>query len=324
MVQEPRSEKKESILRRLRKRFIRNRSKLLAVGFILLFLIVYFAPSIFITIQPGHVGVLFRRFWGGTVTQRVYLEGLHIILPWNRMYPYDARIQTLRQTVDILSNNGLTIQVQVSARFHIDPYRAAALHKQVGPEYREKVIVPSTISSVREVIGNYRPEELYTTARHLIQDDILVEQIEETGRLPIIYDTLIVENIKLPELINNAIESKLKQQQEYLAYEFKLSKEREEAKRRQIEAEGIRTYQNIVSERLNGQLLNWLGIKATVELAKSPNSKIIVIGSGKDGLPIILNASEAANLQLGETPPQADSMEAENGAGGAAPPGRVQ
>ena len=155
---------------------------------------------------------------------------------------------------------------------------------------------------------------------HIMQDDILVELIEETGRIPIIYDRFIIENLKLPDLINQAIESKLRQQQEYLAYQYIIDKEREEAKRKRIEAEGIRTFQDIVSQKLSAELLSWLGIKATQELAKSPNSKIIVIGRSKDGLPLILNTSEEGNLQLKGTPPQVDLKETDNGGTDAVPP----
>jgi regulator of protease activity HflC (stomatin/prohibitin superfamily) len=321
MVQESGSEEKNGSWGKIKQGLVRDRAKLLAVLFIILFFIVFFAPSIFITIAPGHTGVLFRRLWGGTVADRVYSEGLHIISPWNKMYPYDARIQALRQEVDILSKNGLTVLVTVSVRYHIVRDQAAMLHQQVGPDYREKIIIPSTISSVREVIGTYNPEELYTTARQVIQDDILVEEIEETGRIPIIYDDIIVENIKLPDLINQAIEDKLRQQQEYLAYEFKIAKEREEAKRKQIEAEGIKTYQDIISKHLSGDLLSWLGIRATLELSKSPNAKVIVIGNSKNGLPIILNASETANLQPSETPSQ-EEQNAMQGTGDRGGPSR--
>jgi regulator of protease activity HflC (stomatin/prohibitin superfamily) len=277
-----------------KKRLSRNKVKLLTVAFILLFFVAFFYPSMFIVIPSGHVGILFRPFWGGTVTDRVYREGMQIIGPWNRMYAYDVRIQTLRQEVDILSKNGLTVKVTVSVRYHIIPQEAASLHQRVGPEYRNKIIIPSTISSVREVIGIYRPEELYTTARKKIEDDILVEEIEQSGRIPIVYDDIIVENIRLPEMINQAIEGKIKQQQEYLAYEFRLAREKEEAKRKEIEAQGIKAYQDIVSNGLNPDLLRWLGIQATLELSKSPNAKIVVIGNSKEGLPLILNAPEGS------------------------------
>ncbi len=281
---------------KVKQKAVHNRGKLLITVFLVLFFIVFFAPSMFVVIEPGHVGVLFRPLWGGTVTKNVYREGLQAISPWNTMYIYDTRIQTLRQEVNILSQNGLTVKVTASVRYHIIPADAAKLHKAIGPEYRDKIIVPSTISSVREVIGNYKPEELYTTAKKKIEDDILVEEVEQTGRIPIVYDDFIVENIQLPAMINMAIEAKIKQQQEYLSYEFRLSKEMEEAKRKQIEAQGIKNYQEIISRGLSPEILRYLGIQATLDLARSPNAKVVVIGNGKEGLPLILNAPETPML----------------------------
>jgi len=133
--------------------------------------------------------------------------------------------------------------------------------------------------------------ELYTTARHLIQDEILVEAIEETGRLPIIYAAMIIEVIQLPEMINRAIETKLKHQQEFLEYQYKILKAEEEKKRLIIEATGIKQFQLIVAESLSQPLLTWQGIQATKDIAQSENSKIIIIG-GRDGLPVILNTGD--------------------------------
>ncbi|MBF0469267.1 MAG: prohibitin family protein [Desulfamplus sp.] len=261
---------------------------------IVLFFLVYLADLIFITVYPGHAGVLFRRFFdAGTVTDKVYDEGLNIIAPWNKMYVYDVRIKERKQTVNVLSQNGLTIEVVVSLRYHVAKGQTPILHKRVGPDYEEKIIIPSIISSVREVVGEYRPEEIYTTARHLIQDKLLVEVIEETGRIPIVYDDVIVENIALPELINNAIELKLKQQQEYLEYEFRVKKAEREIERKEKEAIGIRQFQKIVTESLSPELLQWKGIMATLELATSPNTKVIIVGGGENGLPIIFNADTA-------------------------------
>jgi len=258
---------------------------------IVLFVFVYMIDSIFITVYPGETGVLFRRIFNpGTVTERVYDEGLNVIFPWDKMYVYDVRIQEKKQTVNVLSQNGLTIQVVVSIRYHVEKVELPFLHKMVGPQYLDKIIIPSIISSVREVVGEYRPEEIYTTARHLIQDKLLIEVIEETGRIPLIYDDVIVENIVLPELINTAIELKLKQQQEFLEYEFRIKKAEREIERKKKEAIGIKQYQNIISESLSPELLQWKGIAATLELAKSSNTKVIIVGGGEKGLPIIFNA----------------------------------
>ena len=274
------------------KQFVRNNVGHIITGLlILLVFMLFFWDMIFITIYPGEAGVLFKRFFKrGTVTERVYPEGVNIIWPWNEMYIYNVRIQEMKQVVNVLSKNGLTIEVSVSVRYYLDKQKVPTLHQKVGPEFEEKIIIPSTISSVREVVGEYLPEALYTTARHVIQDELLVEVIEETGRIPIIYDDMIVENIKLPDLINTAIETKLRQQQQYLEYQYKIQQAEAEIVRKKNEAIGIRQYQNIVSESLSSDLLKWKGIMATLELAKSPNSKVVVVGGGKDGLPIIFNA----------------------------------
>lgn len=275
------------------KKFLKKHLEFFIVfGLISLFAIFYLWDAIFITVFPGQAGVYFKRFFNkGTVIEKSYGEGLHFILPWNKMYIYDVRIQELKQNVEVLSQNGLTINVQVSVRYYLLKEEVSLLHQKVGEQYREKVIIPSTISSVREVIGKYLPEELYTTSRYIIQDEILVGTIEETGRLPIIYSNMIIEVIRLPEMINRAIESKLKHQQEYLEYKYKILKTEEEKKRKIIEASGIKIYQQIITESLSEQLLKWQGIQATKDIATSENAKIIIIG-GKDGLPIILNTED--------------------------------
>ncbi|MBF0302227.1 MAG: prohibitin family protein [Desulfamplus sp.] len=287
---------------------IKNNSVAVTViTLVILFFVVYMADLIFITIYPGYTGVLFRRiFDSGTVIDKVYDEGLNIIAPWNKMYAYDVRIKEKKQSVNVLSQNGLTIQVMVSIRYHVIKDKTPILHKRVGPEYEEKIIIPSIISSVREVVGEYRPEELYTTARHLIQDKLLIEVVEETGRIPIVYDDVIVENIALPELINDAIEMKLKQQQEYLEYEFRIQKAEKEIERKEKEALGISNFQKIVTESLSPDLLKWKGIMATLELAKSSNTKVIIVGGGENGLPIIFNADTATSSSSSDSLPVGD------------------
>jgi len=279
---------------KLKKKIIQYRGHILLFLFTLLFMIVYLAPSIFVTVYPGEVGVLFRRFFGGTVLDRIYEEGFHIISPWNKMYHYNYRIQRVRHTVHVLSTNGLTIQVTVSVRFHILKERAPLLHQRVGPDYLEKVIVPSTISSVREVIGKYRPDEIYSgSARYTMQDEILIETVKETARIPIVYDSVIIEIIKLPDLVNSAIELKLRKEQEFLEYEFRLKKAHAEVERKRIEARGIKLYQETISQSLDPEILQWLGVFATLRLAESPNSKVVIAG-GRDGLPIILDTETSA------------------------------
>lgn len=270
----------------------KNRVFFIVFGLVCLFAFFYLWDSIVITIFPGHAGVYFRRFLNkGTVIEKSYQEGVHFIWPWNEMYIYDVRIQEFKQKVEVLSQNGLTIMAVVSVRYYLLKDEIPLLHQRVGKNYKDKVIIPSTISSVREVIGKYLPEQLYTTARHIFQDEILVGTVEETGRLPIVYSDIIIEVIKLPDMINKAIETKLRQQQEFLEYQFKILKAQEEKKRKIIEASGIKEFQKIITESLSDPLLTWQGIQATKDIATSENAKIIIIG-GKDGLPIILNTED--------------------------------
>ncbi len=293
------------------RRFINEKRGMLIVTLLIILLImIYMAPNVFITVYSGHNGVLFRRFLQGTVMDRTFGEGLHIIFPWDRMYIYDLRIQEVKKRVHVLSSNGLIIDVDVSTRYHVHQPRTPILHVRVGQDYLDKVIKPAIVSAVRKVIGAYRPDELYSgEMRQLMQDEMLVELIEETGRIPIIYNALVIENIRLPDVIEAAIEQKLRQEQLYLEYEFRLQRAAAEAQRKEIEAVGIKTYQDIIADHLPADLLTWLGIKATLELASSPNAKIVIVGGGKDGLPIILNTGDgpttaAPQSQLSDSDPE--------------------
>jgi len=275
--------KKQNIIKK-------NFGVLTIVTLIFLLLFFYFINSIFIMIDAGHTGVLFKRFGNkGVVLDKVYSEGINIIWPWDRLISYDVKIQEFKEAVSVLSKNGLTIDVIVSIRYQLVRSRTPWLHQNVGKEYRRKIIQPSIISSVREVVGEYSPIELYTKVRKIMQDQIMVELLEETRRIPIMYSNVIIETIKLPVLINDAIESKLKREQEFLEYEFKILMENQEVKRKIIEASGIKKYNSIVNESLTEKILTLKGIQATIDLAKSQNSKVVVIGSGEKGLPIILN-----------------------------------
>ncbi|MBF0550209.1 MAG: prohibitin family protein [Deltaproteobacteria bacterium] len=281
----------------LKQKLRRYQARVALMMFILLFLIIYLAPSIFITVKSGEAGVLFKRFIGGTVTDKVFSEGLHIVAPWNTMTVYNVRLQNHRLDISALSNNGLIIKTGIAVRYHPAHNQLAILHQRVGPDYLDKIIVPVVISSVRAVIGRYQPEEIWTTQTQKVQDEVLVETVEQNDTIPIIYDDIIIEYIKLPDALNQAIEAKLMQQQQYLEYEFRLLKTNQEAKRKRVEAEGIKTYQSIISESLSDNLLKWQGIQATLDLANSPNTKVIIVG-GKDGLPLILNTDGGG----GQTP----------------------
>lgn len=258
-------------------------------GLIFLAMILLFLwPRIVISIKPGEAGVLYSRFLGGTVESMVYGEGVHFILPWNIMYIYDVRLQENSSELSVLTKDGLSVKVNASIRYHPIRQVLPQLHKYVGPDYRRKLVHPIFVSSVRETVGAYRPEDLYTIARQQIQDEILVEAVEEMGRIPIAVDSVIIKRITLPDTINAAIERKLTEEQAYLRYRYILLRTKEEVKRQVMLALGISRVQQIINHGLSENYLRWKGIEATTRLAESPNSKIVIVG-GKDGLPIILN-----------------------------------
>jgi len=255
---------------------------------VFLFLLVYFWQSIFITVGAGEAGVLYRRFWGGTVVDRVYPEGFHIISPWNIMTVYNVRYQTVEHRMEALSNKGLKITVNLAIRYRPELQVLGVLHQVVGPDYLKKVIIPEVEAKLRSILGQYDAEEIYTSKRGVVQE-VVNESLEQVSQRFVKIDNVMITNIELPEKIKTAIESKLEEQQLAEAYVFKLVREEKEAERKRIEAGGIRTYNSIVDLSLNERLLRWKGVEATLELSKSPNSKVIIIGSGKDGLPVILD-----------------------------------
>lgn len=272
----------------------RNRGKLIVLTALALFFLLYFFPSIFVTVQPGQVGVKFSRLFGGTVLDRVYPDRLYALWPWDKMYRYDVRVQGFQRTVSVLCSNGLNVQVNIALRCHPDPERLPQLHLQIGPEYLDKLVIPVTISSVRDVVGQYKPEELYSTASQEMQNAILVEIIREVGRAPLIIDSVVVESIELPAKIRDAIERKLEFQQILLAYNYRLVIEHREVERKVLEAEGVAKYNHKVRDSLSDSLLSWQGIEATKDLARSDNAKVVVIGNSRNGLPVILDMGDKA------------------------------
>ena len=153
------------------------------------------------------------------------------------------------------------------------------------------LVIPEVRSSVRQVAGRYTAEEIYSTKRSQVEGAIIEETRETLGANFIDMRALLIRSINLPPQIKTAIESKLTQEQEALAYEFRLNKEKSEAERRRIEAEGLSVYNRIISASLTDNILKQKGIDATLELAQSPNTKVIVVGSGKEGLPLILGGN---------------------------------
>jgi len=256
----------------------------LIIGIIILMI---FLAKASITINAGQSGVLFRTFSDGVQTDRTYGEGFHIIAPWNKMIVYEVRQLERVEKMAVLSSNGLEISVEVSTWYQPMLSKLPLLHQQKGQDYSERVVAPAIRSATRSVIGRYTPEEIYSSKRDIIQAEIQIETKKILDSQFIQLNEILVRDITLPTTIKTAIENKLKQEQESLEYEFKLSKARKEAERQIIDAEGKANANRILNASLTEKILQEKGINATLDLARSPNAKVIVIGD-KDGMPLIL------------------------------------
>jgi len=278
-------------------------------------------PHMVVTVPSGYVGVLWKRFGGGTVLdpRRLKNEGFNLILPWNEVFLYDLRLQSFTESYNAISSDGVNLTATVIVRFRLQRNAVPVLHQAIGPNYVKVLAMPGIGSLTREVIAQYNAEQVYSTARQEIQDKIrsLVEarlsekmmeheDDEESYRVPlrdifILYD-ILVTGIELPEAIVAAINRKTEQYYIAEEYKFRVERERRESERKKIEAEGIRDFQQTVSQGITESYLRWRGIEATLQLSQSTNAKVVVIGSGKDGLPIILGNVDSPAARAGSTP----------------------
>ncbi len=268
-----------------------KQSRLITLGIITMVALIFvlaLSNSIFLTIDPGQRGVLFKRFGGGLDKQHVYKQGFHIIAPWNTMYVYDVRVNESFETMEVLSKNGLNIKVELSYRFQPDQEKIGYIHDEIGVGYQDRIIIPEIRSATREVIGKYLPEELYSSKREAIQDEIFQRTSEAIAKKHLVLDAVLIREVTLPETLQAAIERKLKEEQSSLEYEFRLERERKEAERKVIEAQAKADANQILNASLTDKILRDKGIEATLELAKSGNSKVVIVGGQEGGLPLIL------------------------------------
>lgn len=255
---------------------------------LIIFAVIILAKSA-ITIGSGEAGVLYKTFDDGVVTDKPPLgEGFHLVAPWNKVIVYEIRQQELFEKMKVLSSNGLEIQIDASAWYKPITADLGKLHQEKGENYLERIIQPAIRSAARSVVGRYTPEQLYSSKRDAIQDEIYSETKKILDRQYVQLNEVLVRDVTLPSTIKDAIERKLKQEQESLEYEFRLVTAQKEAERQIIEAQGKADANRILSASLTDKILSDKGIEATIKLSESNNSKIIVIGSGEDGLPLIL------------------------------------
>jgi len=260
----------------------------IAIIFGALVFIIIFWSRMTVTIKGGYGGVLFQTFVGGIDTMNTYGEGFHFIAPWNDMIEYETLQQEVAENMDVLSSNGLSIKADISAWYEPNFNELGLLHSKIGTDYVKRIVIPALRSSARSVIGRYTPEQIYSTKRDAIQDEIYDESRTILNSKYVNLKRILIRSIVLPETIKSAIEGKLKQEQESLEYEFKIQKAQKEAERQIIDAEGKATANKILNASLTDKILQEKGISATVKLAESNNTKIVIIGNSNNGMPIIL------------------------------------
>ena len=262
-------------------------SRVALAGLVLSFLLILSWEYVVVPVRPGQQGVYWSRFFGGT--QRWILsEGSHLKFPWDEVTLYDLRHQEVSQTTNLLTVDGLTIEVQWSARYLPSSADLPQLHRSFGPDYEQKLVVPEIVSALRQVIGNFRADEIYAEDEAGLLGSISTLVQARFKPYPVTLETVLLTKLSLPQNIEAAIGEKLIQEQRVLSYRFRLRAEAEEKERRMIEAEGLEAF-----ERISGiSPLTWRGVDATVELSKSPNTKIILLGTDAKQLPILLNTEQ--------------------------------
>ena len=253
---------------------------------LLAFVLIIFVSKSSINIGYGEAGVLFKTFGGGVVTDKSPLsEGFHIIAPWNKVYIYNVKQQEFFEgNMQVLSSNGLEISLDVSVLYQPVYNELGLLHKTKGENYVNIVLIPQIRAVARSVVGRYTPEQLYSTKRDAIQNEIYEETQKVVENQHIQVNAVLVRDVSLPLAIKEGIERKLIQEQESLEYEFRLEKAKQEAEKQRIDAEGKAAANRILSASITKMILKEKGIEATKAPSTSPNAKVIVIGSGEDGI----------------------------------------
>tara|TARA_Y100000741_G_scaffold242431_1_gene185767 strand:- start:596 stop:1423 length:828 start_codon:yes stop_codon:yes gene_type:complete len=271
-------------------------SKLVSVIVFLLFgltVMFSFASSIFYVIESTERAVIFYKFGKGLDKEDVIKPGFGIKAPWNDIYKFDITDNLVEETIDVLDGSGLSINVDVTMNFHLSYDSVGEIYETYQFDFLRRLVRPVFRSTVRDVMGRYTAEEIYSTKRAEVEN-LIQEEASEVLKQPgnnIILKSLLIRSITLPAQIKGAIENKLQQEQEALAYQYRLEREKSEAERKRIEANGEANANRIINSSLTPALLKMRGIEATTKLAESQNSKVIVIGSGKDGLPLILGGN---------------------------------
>jgi len=252
---------------------------------LLLILLAIFVWASIAYVPAGHVGVL-TLF--GRVTGDVLSEGTHFVNPFKANNVMSIRTQELKETASVPSDEGLVMTLDTSLLFRLNPEKAAEVFQKIGPNYVEIVVEPTLRASIRSVTASHNANALYTGGREQVADQIYKELTSQLGGKGIEVQSILLRDIQLPAMLKSSIEAKQQAEQEALRMQFVLQKEKQEADRKRIEAQGIHDFQQTVAQGISQQLLEWKGIEATERLANSSNAKVVLIGNTKNGLPLIL------------------------------------
>ena len=258
--------------------------RLVALGIVALLLVILIFSSI-TRVGTGHRGVL-TLF--GKVTGETLDEGIHLINPLKTNNEMSVQIQTIKESANVPSSEGLMMALDTSLIYHLDPDRAAEVFDKIGADYEEKVVEPTLRSAIREATASHTANALYTGEREMVAKQIQDQITQELTKRGLAVESVLLRDIQLPATLKASIEAKQQAEQEALAMNFRLQKETQEAQRKRFEAAGVRDFQQIVAQGITPSLLEWKGIEATENLAKSANTKVVVIGNNKNGLPLIL------------------------------------
>ena len=275
------------VYRNAKKRMNKSVSSFAMMGFMAALLIALL--QCFTIIPAGHTGVI---DFLGYVSDNTLKPGVNIVNPMANVEKMSIKTQELKELMSVPSKEGLSVELEISLLFKLDSEKANEIYKTVGPNYAEIILTPQFRSVVRGVTARYEAKALYTASREKLAGEILTELEHLVGPRGIIVEQAPLRQIQLPERLTKSIEEKLQAEQESQRMEFILTREKQEADRKRIEAQGIADFQEIVSKGISEQLLKWKGIEATEKLAGSTNSKVVIIGSGKDGLPLILGSDK--------------------------------
>jgi prohibitin 1 len=241
------------------------------------------------SIKTGHVGIV-TMF--GRVTGQTMAEGIHLVNPLARVTELNIKTQEVKEHAAVPSKEGLVMGLETSVLYHLDPTQAADVYQKIGINYADVLLVPNFRAAIRGVTASNLASALYSDARETIANDILAHLQAQVQPRGIIIEKVLLRDLQLPQTLKQAIEAKQQAQQEAQRMEFVLQREKQEAERKRVEAQGIKDFQNVVSEGISDKLLEWKGIEATVELARSQNSKVVVVGGGKNGLPLIFGTDK--------------------------------